>query len=456
MKLRNALIVCSPTCEEDKTQTSVIYIATVLNELNIEFDVLELSGLIDYYDPPKQFFSPCDSIYWLSHQVFHDAHWLDAFLPSEYLQYDVVFYSSFFSPDVLIHGRHALNQKRHYPESLVVAGGPAVSCLSQKQLSVLSQVFDYLCKGYDTESLIRQIISKETEGCNSLSECGCIHTDKNPRTTPNYGLLKLRPFITVFSGNGCYWGKCSFCNSTNSITRKSCYRPAKEIADDFLEIRSLNGKISEVMLSSDSFTKRHLMEVSSCLTRRGIGLPYNLMLRGEEWISDELGKLLEDSGCTDVFIGAEAFDDDMLKVLRKGTNSSRVIDAVKRLSRWVEVSLGLLLFVPNANERQLDQQLNQIEGILPYIYSIEPEILTVIQGTEFFNNPKEYGINLWAKDRTINDSWCFGLSPNVPWVFDNKREVEMWFRYYEKLKNLIEDFVEPHYWNSVDRMRLRF
>ena len=32
----------------------------------------------------------------------------------------------------------------------------------------------------------------------------------------------------------------------------------------------------------------------------------------------------------------------------------------------------------------------------------------------------------------------------------------MWFKYYDKLKMLIGDFIQPHYHDAIDYMRLRF
>jgi len=107
-------------------------------------------------------------------------------------------------------------------------------------------------------------------------------------------------------------------------------------------------------------------------------------------------------------------------------------------------------------EKQLDEQLRAIEKILPNVNDIEPEILSVVQGTEFANHAEKYGIKLWATERTINDRWCYGLSPDIPWVFSNNCDSEIWFQYYDKLKSLIKGFVKPHYWDSIDYMRLRF
>ncbi len=166
--------------------------------------------------------------------------------------------------------------------------------------------------------------------------------------------------------------------------------------------------------------------------------------------------MLTESPCTDVFLGAESLNDGVLRILNKGVNTENNINAVINLSKNVKVILGLLLFIPDATEKQLDDQIQAIEKVLPMVDAIEPEILSVNQGTEFASQPEKYGIKLWATERTINDSWCYGLCPDIPWTFNNSNDAEIWFEHYDKLRNLIEDFVQPHYWDSIDHVRLRF
>ena len=453
--LNKGLIVSSPTCEKDKTQTSLIYIATVLNKRGIQFDLLDLSGRIDYFDPPHEFFSPCDSEYWLSPRVFHEASWLDDYLPSDPAKFDAVFYSALFSPDILMHGRHSINQKKQHPECKTIIGGAAISCLNDTQLRILSEIFDYVCIGYDVEHLITKVIeSIKKPGTSSVSRL--IKTNGVERMQPDYELIEIKPFLTVYSGNGCNWGKCRFCNSASLFGHKHYSRPSVEIADDFEKIAQLNGKIDDVMLSSDSFTQEGLSELGSCLRERKLNVPYNLMLRGEKWVSEELGELLRESGCTDVFIGAESLNNDILKVLNKGLNVENIVNAIRNLSGYVKVIVGLILFIPCVTEEQLDQQLLTIEKILPNVNNIEPEILSVVQGTEFADHSEKYGIKLWATERNINDSWCYGLSPDIPWTFSNNGDAEIWFKHYDKLRSLLEGFVQPHYWDSIDHVRLRF
>ena len=52
---------------------------------------------------------------------------------------------------------------------------------------------------------------------------------------------------------------------------------------------------------------------------------------GRGWISQELGELLSESGCTDVFIGAESLDYDILHILNKGVTIKNIVNAVANL-----------------------------------------------------------------------------------------------------------------------------
>ncbi len=452
--MKKALIVSSPTSENDKFQSSLIYLATALNNIEVQFDILDLSGQIDYFDPPEEFLSSCDSEYWLSPQIFQEASWLDDYLPEVSEKYDAIIYSALFSLDILVHGRHSINQKKVLPDCVTAIGGPVLSCLNNGQIAIIMEVFDYVCCGYDVEYFISEIVKNKPADNNSNHRHLKTHSLVNIQ--PDYSLQDIRPFITVYSGHGCNWGKCRFCNSVFQSNPQYYSRPAVEIANDFEQISRLKPGFKDVMLSSDSFTQKNLMDLASCLKNRKINVPYNIMLRGEKWLSEDLGELLNESGCTDVFIGAESLNGKILNILNKGVNTENIINAVTNLSKHVNVILGLLLFIPGATEKQLDDQLLAIEKVLPEVDAIEPEILSVVQGTEFASHPEKYGIKLWANERTINDSWCYGLSPDIPWTFINEKESEIWFKHYDKLRSLLEGFVQPHYWDSIDHVRLRF
>jgi hypothetical protein len=332
-------------------------------------------------------------------------------------------------------------------------GGSALSSLDDQQISVLTSAFDFVCTGYDIREMISAILQEKPK----LPKSGVgkhIRTNGNVSVQPDYRLVDVRRFVTSYSGHGCEWGKCRFCNS--SLNCGVFCRPIPELIDEIEKFAGLNGMVKDVMLSSDSFTEGYLTELASMLSSKKSTVPYNVMLRGERWVSNGLGDKLRKSGCSDVFIGAEAMSDEILSILNKGLNTSNILRAIKALAPHVKVILGLILFVPGVTEKQLDKQLQNIETILPHVNAIEPEILSVLQDTEFAKHPERYGIQLWAKDKNVNDSWCYGLSPDIPWTCKSAGDARIWFTYYAKLRSLIKDFVEPHYWDSIDEVKLRF
>lgn len=453
--VKKVLIVSSPTCEPDKTQTSLVYLGTILQKLHIDFEILDLSGTIDYFDAPKEFYTPCDSQYWLSSRIFYEASWLDNYLPDLLIDYDAILYSALFSPDILIHSRHSLNQRKYNSDCISVIGGSALSALNNEQLSIISEIFDYVCIGVDVESLITQVMQDDKFSTHD-SVGQIIRNHELLKVQPEYKLVNIKDFVTVYSGHGCNWGNCRFCNSSKIYNKSYYFRPATEIADDFEKISNLNSKISDVMLSSDSFTKKNIFEVASLLKQKKINIPYNIMLRGGEWITEEFGELLRESGCTDVFIGAEALNDDILSIINKGINSHQLIRTVEILSKYVKVIIGLILFIPHITEKQLNEQLSTLEKLLPCLTSIEPEILSVVNRSEFADYPTKYGMKLWETEKNINDSWCYGLSADIPWTFENDRYAKIWFDHCKKLQRLTDGLVQSHYWHSVDDVRSRF
>ncbi len=160
-----------------------------------------------------------------------------------------------------------------------------------------------------------------------------------------------------------------------------------------------------------------------------------------------------DTGCNDVFIGAEGLDDEVLRILGKGISVEGIFRAVKALSPFVDVTLGMILFVPGVGERAMSSQLRRLEQLVPYVGAIEPEILTVVNGSEFARHPSRYGIVLSATEDVLNDSWCFGLSQDIPWTMADKSAIQRWFGHVDDLKRLCGDKVDPLHWESVERLR---
>ena len=114
----------------------------------------------------------------------------------------------------------------------------------------------------------------------------------------------------------------------------------------------------------------------------------------------------------------------------------------------------MILFIPGINENSLTTQLKNIETILPYLYNIEPEILTIVHGSAFAINPIKYGINLYETNNPINNSWCFGLSHDIPWSMLDADLMMQWFNFSRNLKELCINHVKPGYWHAIEKLEI--
>jgi hypothetical protein len=417
-----ALIVTSASSETHMTQASILYLASWLKKTKTDFEILDMSGTIDYFNPPDEFFSPWDSDNWLNPNIFHTDLSLD-----DHPEVDIIYYSSMFSTDIIIHGRHAAKIKELFPSCRTVLGGAAVWYLDSKQLSILRNIFD--------DVRLESIIDIDLD----------------------YSLMPIKSFVTIHSGRGCVYGKCRFCN-TNSLSEYDMYyiKSAYDVMKEFQEIEKY--KVKDVMLSSDMFTHSYMNRLIGVIIDYKIDVPYNIMLRAEEWIDEEFSNKLRRSGCTDVFIGAEAFEDGIIEFLNKGTCIHNNINAIKNLhNAGIKVEIGMILFIPGITKEQMGIQLNNIKPLLPYIHSINLEILTITNHSEFALHPDRYGIELFPEaGKSIIPSWCYGFSPDIPWTFLNKSEIKLWIDHYDDLRLLLGNVVPPHYYESIDYLKGEF
>lgn len=418
--MKDYLIIPSFTIEEDISQTSLFYIVTLLNEMKLTYDVLAVETTIDYYNPPEQIYDDSNRDLWLDAKLF-DEKWMDDYIPTvSDKEYNIILCSALFSLDIIFQGRYVKKYKEKYKECKAIIGGAALKNLSREQTKVMSSVFDE------------------------------IHTE-DIMYNPDYSLLPIKNFITIMTGNGCDWGKCKFCTS-----KKNNYylRNINDIVKDFSSISKLS-KDTEIMLSSDSIPTKDFKSLAMKLKKFNNKQKYNVMLRANS-IDNDLSSLLGESGCSDVFFGVEIFDDRGLKMINKGVSVETIKKSIMSLNGYVKVQIGLILFLPRISQKELDNQLINLEKVLPYIDKIELETLSVLYNSDFYKKHNNFGIELFPKSNLIFDYWCYGLSSDIPWTFRNKSKFDMWFKHIDKLKNLIYDYIDDQYWWHIDHIRKNY
>lgn len=411
------LILTSPTTSKDISQSSIFYLKAFLPRDGV-VDILDLSGTVDFYDPPNELLDDQARL-WHSDLVF-DESWIDDHIPECGEQYGSIFASALFSMDIVLQGRYVRKCKEAYPGTRAVIGGPAIRSLDANQLKVVSSVFDVAFAG-------------------SLP------------VWPDYisDSYKLKGFVTVATGTGCDWGMCRFCNSGKE---KYSLRNLDEVVEDLARISEVSD--SEVMLSSDSIPIPKINGLSLKLINAKNKQKYNLMMRACLGVDEAFSENLKRSGCTDVFVGGEILDDAGLHLVNKGTTVAAIKNTVRNLGdSGINVQLGLILFLPRISEKQLENQLRNLEELLPYVNKVELESLSVLHGSDFYENYASYGIDLYPEKNLIFPAWCYGLSPDVPWGFKDDADYFVWEKHIDSLRQVADDYVDERYWWHVDYIK---
>ncbi len=415
--MKKYLILTSPTTSEDVSQSSIFYLKAFLSKNGI-VDILDLSGAVDFYDPPSGLFEDQTEL-WQSELIFSEG-WIDKYIPEHEERYDFIYASALFSMDIILQGRYVKKHKEDYSGTQAIIGGPAVKNLDASQLKAVSSVFDNVFAG----SLPIQ---------------------------PHFNLdsYKLKKFVTIVTGTGCDWGKCRFCNSG-----KESYllRNLNDVVIDFLCVSELSG--SEIMLSSDSMPIAKINELSLRLVDAGNKRAYNLMMRAREGVTEAFSEDLRESGCSDVFVGGEILDDLGLRIIGKGTTVRKIKNTLMNLNgAGINVQLGLILFLPRVSKKQLEDQLRNLEEILPYVSQVELESLSVLYDSDFFRDSAIYGIKLYPDKNLIFPPWCYGLSPDVPWGFWNSGDYYLWESHIDSLRQILNGYVDEKYWWHIDYIK---
>lgn len=137
-----------------------------------------------------------------------------------------------------------------------------------------------------------------------------------------YQAPHLHPFVDLFTGRGCAWGKCTFCLWPHTINKGSNYRPG-DISRTIAELEFIKKQIpqvKEIFIQDDTLPSWRARELSFAIMEGDLDLTWSCYTRADSsWDLDTL-RLMKRSGCRCLHVGYESFSPQILKNIRKGTS----------------------------------------------------------------------------------------------------------------------------------------
>lgn len=300
----------------------------------------------------------------------------------------------------------------------VVVGGPVSLSkeLDRKNISLL--VFG------DGEGITHQIMDKYLTGVITGTPVYSIDTIPFPARHLWKGRLGGNIFSknpceessTVMFSRGCCF-RCAFCCSS-SLNAKMRFRNPIKVADELESIVTTRG-VSCFRFSDEYFNADPYKVSTLCSEIRSRKSLRNIRWRVSVAATHNDRSMFEEmraSGCEEISLGVESFDDRVLEGLGCAKCSpERVIQTAKNAkSSGITVRALLMCGVPY--ETDLTVQLNQRLIGSQYIDTVAMTILTPLPGSELYENPEKFGCTL----RNGKDTGMYLYGPHGQHKFEPK------------------------------------
>ncbi len=260
---------------------------------------------------------------------------------------------------------HAI--KKNYPDVKIILGGgfvntelrglsdPAVFnyvdfiTLDDGERPFLN-ILAYLCGEKNHKNLVRTYVRIEhaVHFINDTQEEDFPHTGTG---CPDYSDLPLDSYLSLIDlanpmhrlwsdgrwnkltiAHGCYWHKCSFCDTSLDYINRFDGAPPALLVDRIEHMISQTGQTGFHFVD-EAAPPKALQDLALELLRRKIKISWWANVRFETAFTEDLCRLLAASGCIAATGGLEAASDRLLKLMNKGVTIGQAARACRNFSK---------------------------------------------------------------------------------------------------------------------------
>jgi len=281
---------------------------------------------------------------------------------------------SFMTPQYYEALRAIRKFKRHFPNSLIIVGGPHPSSLPEETLQQIQEI-DFLCKG-EGEKTFEQFL-RYLDGNAGLESVDGLFYRKNARPCANtprelmtneqmddycldwHKLMERGPYMQklsyqgtitpvfpIITARGCP-NHCTFCDEGNIWKNKVRMRSIDNVIDEitFL-VERYNAKCFNIL--DDTFTLKKSRVREFCERIKPLNIHFRITATVKS-VDEEKLSYLSRAGCDLIAYGVESGDEGVLKIMKK----NQTIDEIKRafeLTRKADILSYALCMVGNIGE----------------------------------------------------------------------------------------------------------
>jgi len=145
-----------------------------------------------------------------------------------------------------------------------------------------------------------------------------------------------------------------------------------------------------------TFNKHRVKVLCKAILKRGFDFPWSCSARVDN-IDENLLKLMNDSGCEEIFFGIESGSQRILDRVRKGFKLEQAEKAIKLAKKFgIKVTVSFILGLPGESKETIRETINFAKKLDAdsYIFSFA----TPFPGTELYKNLEKLGCRVVDRD----------------------------------------------------------
>jgi radical SAM superfamily enzyme YgiQ (UPF0313 family) len=238
--------------------------------------------------------------------------------------------------------------------------------------------------------------------------------------------------------HGCYWARCTFCKTGLPLIKN--VQPY-EVESLYRQIKSDHIKKGHriFQFSDDSADAETLTQFARLIIRDSLNINWVVLgIRCERTFTMDVCMLLKKSGCGGLYMGVEAFNNRLLKMMKKGINTSLINSVIGNMSRaGIALYLYMMVGFPTETEEEALHTFNQVKRFLERgdVRRIIYNVFEIHPYTDIWNHPDKYGIShfQYKKERDLLPPVTMGFNAQG---MSRQRAVELCNQFVWEIKNV--------------------
>ncbi|MFW5781676.1 MAG: B12-binding domain-containing radical SAM protein [Candidatus Muiribacteriaceae bacterium] len=260
---------------------------------------------------------------------------------------DILLFSfNYYEKDLFVNVSRNIREK--FPEKLIVAGGPGITCSAEEIAG--EALPDYFVLGEGEERIVNILSHIEDSSVSLMDGCGktengvpeisrnttvlsdtdrwgipawdMVDLNRFSRLPTMNSMLKRKKYATIMTSRGCPF-KCPFCSSF----MRTEYR-ARSVESVIKELKMLySAGVREFHFLDDTFNvpEKRAIELLEAISEQGLDIASSFQGIRIEYISREFVHALKSAGCYKVEFGVQHVDPEITRFIRRDISDSELL-----------------------------------------------------------------------------------------------------------------------------------